>query len=884
MTCQRVESIRIERVRVLPQQTKHTPMMQQYLAIKKQYPHAYLFYRLGDFYELFFQDAVEVSRLLELTLTSRNKNAEEQIPMCGVPHHSAKGYIDNLIEMGYKVAICEQVEDPKTAKGMVKREVVQVITPGTVMQSKTVDAKENNYLVAIESLPDGIGLAYADLTTGEIKVTRLKDQEALFNEIHSLNCKEVIVKPGESLEIQEILKSKWSIALSHPLDTSLTHSLTHLMASLNDEEIKSVLDLLLHYLSTTQMRSLDHLQEVEVYQTDHFLVYGQEARRNLELSKSLRDGSKKGTLLWLVDESKTAMGGRMLRSWLEKPLIQKSKINERLDSVESLINHFFERNDLQDVLKKIYDLERLAGRTAFGSVNARDLIQLKESLKQIPHLISIIERLNSEGNWDRYIEKLDPIDDVRDLIEEAIEEEPPLSTTDGDIIKYGYHKQLDKYKEAMTDGKQWMAALEQQEREATGIKNLKIGFNKVFGYYIEISKANIQRLDQNRYERKQTLANAERYSTPELKEKEALILEAEEKSKSLEYKLFTEVRNQVKLQIDRLQALAKTVAEIDAVQSFATVSEEYNYVRPQFSEESQDVYIEKGRHPVVEKVMGQQSYVPNDVDLTGETDVLLITGPNMSGKSTFMRQLALTIIMAQMGCFVPAHKAVLPIFDQLFTRIGAMDDLIGGQSTFMVEMTETNQALKHATSKSLLLFDEIGRGTATYDGMALAEAIIEHVHDTIKAKTLFSTHYHELTVLEERLPGLKNVHVGAVEEEGNLVFLHQMLPGPADKSYGVQVAKLAGLPHDLLERAEHILHELEQKEENLFETDDSSVKEKKPSVVNETSSMEQLNLFGELSEKEYEALEQLKSMNVMNTTPFEALQLLNELQTKLNKG
>lgn len=849
--------------------------MEQYLSIKKQYPYAFLFYRLGDFYELFFEDAVKVARLLELTLTSRNKNADEQIPMCGVPHHAAQGYIDSLIEMGYKVAICEQVEDPKQAKGMVKREVVQVVTPGTVMQSKTVNAKENNYLAAIAALDRSIGLAYADLTTGELKVTKIETSQDIINEITSLNCREIIIEPGEFLDLQEKLSQHYNISISHPTENDYGHSLTNLTSELNDRSLIKVTDLLLHYLSETQMRSLDHLQFVEQYEISHYLIYGQDARRNLELTTSLRDGSKKGTLLWLLDETKTAMGGRMLRTWLEKPLIQKNKIEERLNIVEGLLTHFFERNDLIEVLKNIYDLERLAGRIAFGTVNARDLIQLKQSLSQVPFLIDIVKGLNVEGHWNNYLNQLDPIDEVKDIIEKAIFEEPPLSITDGDIIKMGFHDQLDSYKEAMTNGKRWMAELEQKEKEATGIKNLKIGFNKVFGYYIEVSKGNVSKLEEGRYERKQTLSNAERYSTPELKEKEALILEAEEKSKSLEYELFVEVRQTIKGYIDRLQNLAQTIAKIDALQSFASVSEEYNYVRPQLEENSQDILIKNGRHPVVEKVMGEQSYVPNDVELVDGTSVLLITGPNMSGKSTFMRQLALSVIMGQMGCFVPAEEACIPVFDRLFTRIGAMDDLIGGQSTFMVEMNETNQAIQHATADSLLLFDEIGRGTATYDGMALAEAIIEYVHDTIKAKTLFSTHYHELTVLEERLSGLKNVHVGAVEEEGNLVFLHKMMPGPADKSYGVQVAKLAGLPSSLLNRAEKILLDLEQKEDHLFE---------KQIVENETvikETQEQLNLFEGLTDIEKETIGKLQKVNILNTTPIEALQLLSQLQEKI---
>ncbi|EXJ22333.1 DNA mismatch repair protein MutS [Alkalibacterium sp. AK22] len=859
----------------MPQKTKHTPMMQQYLSIKKEYPQAFLFYRLGDFYELFFEDAVKVARLLELTLTSRNKNAEEQIPMCGVPHHSAQGYIDTLIEMGYKVAICEQVEDAKEAKGMVKREVVQVVTPGTVMQSKTVGSKENNYIAAVTGSLGLIGMASADLTTGEIKVTSLKTPEEVISEVGSLNCREIIFEPAAFLDLQDQLTQMYPVAVSHPTKSSYDHQLSKLQSSIKDPVHSQATDLLLHYLSETQMRSLDHLQKVRAYEVSQYLVYGQDARRNLELTTSLRDGGRKGTLLWLLDETKTAMGGRMLRSWLEKPLVSRVQIEERLDAVENLMTYFFERNDLTDVLKRIYDLERLAGRVAFGSVNARDLIQLKQSLRQVPLVVDLMKILNSEGTWNTYLNRLDPIEEVEQLIDHAISDDAPLSVTDGDIIRAGYNSQLDKYREAMTGGKQWMAELEQREREATGIRNLKVKFNKVFGYFIEVSKGNVSKLEDGRYERKQTLANAERYGTPELKEQEALILEAEEKSRQLEYELFVEVREAVKKKIRRLQMLAAVIAEIDVLQSFAVVSEEYNYVRPTLQTTSKDITIKDGRHPVVEKVMGEQSYVPNDVELTDETSVLLITGPNMSGKSTYMRQLALSVIMAQMGCFVPAAEASLPVFDRLFTRIGAMDDLIGGQSTFMVEMNETNQAIQHATADSLLLFDEIGRGTATYDGMALAEAIIEFVHDRIKAKTLFSTHYHELTVLNERLKGLRNVHVGAVEEDGKLVFLHKMMPGAADKSYGVQVARLAGLPDALLDRAESILNKLEKKELK----DSQQPNNNSSDVVTEQS---QLSLFDNQSDAEKEIIYELQQANVLNTTPMQALQLLSSLQDKLN--
>lgn len=866
----------------MPQKTKQTPMMKQYLEIKEQYPQAFLFYRLGDFYELFFDDAVQVAKILELTLTSRNKNAEEQIPMCGVPHHSAQGYIDSLIAQGYKVAICEQVEDAKQAKGMVKREVVQVVTPGTVMEGGAVEAKENNYLAAVLEKSGAFSLAYADLTTGECKVTKLDSSEEVISELTALDAKEVIFKNGESLALQSQLEKQLGVVITLKAQKETKNTYPELKESIQDESLHAVIDLLLDYLTETQMRSLDHLQPAEAYETSHFLVFGQEARRNLELTTSLRDGTKKGTLLWLVDETKTAMGGRMLRSWLEKPLISKKQIETRQDIVANLMNHFFERTDLTEILERVYDLERLAGRVAFGTVNARDLVQLKRSLQQIPQLQQVIELMDDDGTWESIVKGLDPVEEVSHLIEQAIEEDPPISITEGEIIKIGFHEQLDEYKDAMTNGKQWIASLEAQEREKTGIKNLKVGFNKVFGYYIEVTKANLGKLEEGRYDRKQTLTNAERFITPELKEKESLILEAEEKSKALEYELFIQVREEVKKHIERLQKLAKVVAQIDVLQSFAKVSEEFNYVRPTYHTDSQDIVIEEGRHPVVEKVMGEQTYVPNDVSLTDGTDVLLITGPNMSGKSTYMRQLALTIIMGQMGCFVPGKRAELPLFDRIFTRIGAMDDLIGGQSTFMVEMMETNHALSHATDKSLLLFDEIGRGTATYDGMALAEAIIEYVHDKIGAKTLFSTHYHELTILEERLEKLRNIHVGAVEEDGNLVFLHKMLPGPADKSYGVQVAKLAGLPTDLLERADGILTELEKKEDNLFEKEEQVPQKKatEQSTVEEDSP--QLSLFDSAwNQKEEEVLEELKKINVLNMTPLEAMNRLNELQGKL---
>lgn len=869
----------------MPQKTEHTPMMVQYLGIKKQYPDAFLFYRLGDFYEMFNEDAIKASQLLEVTLTSRNRNAENPIPMCGVPYHAARGYIDVLIEKGYKVAICEQVEDPKTAKGMVKREVVQLITPGTAIESKNMDAKSNNYLVAL-SITDTnqFNLAYADLSTGELKATQLSSIEEVINELSGLKTKEVVFEEAKNLDLQIELKTKLGVMISIQKKSEENSSLSYLTSEVEDENIVSAIKILLSYLAVTQKRSLAHLQKAEVYISEHFLKMDHYSKHNLELTASIRTGQKKGTLLWLLDETKTAMGGRLIKQWIDRPLIQEKPIKKRQDVVESLMNHFFERTDLNEALTRVYDLERLAGRVAFGNVNGRDLLQLKTSLSQIPLLKQIIALIN-KGEWDNLITHLDDVPEVVDLIERAVHVDAPLSLKDGNIIKDGFDEQLDIYREAMRNGKQWIAQLEAQERQKTGIRTLKIGYNRVFGYYIEITKSNLANLPEGLYERKQTLANAERFITPELKEKETLILEAEEKSLALEYELFTKVRDEVKQYIDRLQLLAKTVATIDVLQSFATISEKYHYIRPKLTYDSRELILKDGRHPVVEKVLGQQTYVPNSVEMDEQTEIMLITGPNMSGKSTYMRQLALTVIMAQMGCFVPAQSAQLPIFDRIFTRIGAADDLISGQSTFMVEMIEANQALRHATQHSLILFDEIGRGTATFDGMALAEAIIEYIHNHVHGKTLFSTHYHELTVLDQELKGLVNTHVGAVEEDGELIFLHKMLPGAADKSYGIHVAKLAGLPKDLLTRATVILERLEKKEELLLESTAQKTKDVEERTVKnniEADKEEQLSLFGMINEKETSIVKTLTELNLLTMTPLEALNVLHSLQQQLD--
>ena len=851
----------------MPQKTKNTPMMEQYLAIKDQYKDAFLFYRLGDFYELFNEDAIKVSQLLELTLTSRNRNADDPIPMCGVPHHSAQGYIDTLVEQGYKVAICEQMEDPKQVKGMVKREVVQLITPGTLMEGKGIEAKANNFLTAVTQVKDKFGFAYVDLSTGELKTALLHDEEAVMNEATALQTKEIVLGSEIPEGLQKNLAERLGLVFSRQETIEDNAEFSFLTADITDELEKEATGKLLTYLSVTQKRSLGHIQKAEEYQPEHFLKLDYFSKTNLELTRSIRTGKKQGTLLWLLDETKTAMGGRLLKQWIDRPLIQKRQINARQAMVSSLLNAYFERMDLNESLTKVYDLERLAGRVAFGNVNGRDLIQLKTSLMQVPQIRQLLTGIN-QGEWNDLLVDMEPMDDLVDLIEKAIKDEASLQITEGNVIKDGYNEQLDQYREAMTNGKTWLAELEAREREATGIKTLKVGYNRVFGYYIEITKSNLANLEEGKYERKQTLANAERFITPELKKLETLILEAEEKSVALEYNLFLEVRNEVKKAITRLQKLAKSLSATDVLQSFATVSERYQYVQPTMEVGTHNLQIKEGRHPVVEKVLGHQEYIPNSVHMSPDEMLLLITGPNMSGKSTYMRQLALTVIMAQMGCFVPAESAELPIFDQIFTRIGASDDLIAGQSTFMVEMMEANQALRHATPNSLILFDELGRGTATYDGMALAQAIIEYIHKNVKAKTLFSTHYHELTVLEESLPQLKNVHVGAVEQNGEVVFLHKLMDGPADKSYGIHVAKIAGMPTDLLSRAATILSALES---------DAPV-QKNAEIVEET---EQLSLFSEVSTAELGVVDSIKKANLLEMNPMEALNFLYELQKRI---
>jgi DNA mismatch repair protein MutS len=869
--------------------SKYTPMIEQYLNVKAQYNDAFLFFRLGDFYELFFEDAVKAAHELEITLTSRDgRDKENRIPMCGVPHHSAKNYISKLIGKGYKVAICEQVEDPKQTKGMVRREVVQVVTPGTVMDGDMLNEKENNYIIAVsqDNNSSKFGLAICDLSTGQTKATEIEGPwKNVIQELNSLGGKECIFPNELKEEDKEIINKSSSTSISYENETHIPEMFSSITDHLEVDLIKIACGRLLNYLVKTQKRSLDHLQIFEQYSTNQFLKLDLFTKRNLELTETSRSKDRKGSLLWLLDQTVTAMGGRLLKQWVGQPLIKKEAIERRHEIVDQFVQQFFYREEIRDSLKEVYDLERLAGKISFGNVNARDLIQLKKSLQKIPHIQHTLSTMDHES-LGVISNSLYSCDDLVTILDAAIMEEPPLSITDGGIIKDNYNKDLDRYRDASRNGKQWIADLERAEKEASGIKSLKIGYNKVFGYYIEVTRSNLHLVDTNRYERKQTLANAERFITEDLKEKEAIILEAEEKMVELEYSLFSEIREQIKQYIDDLQRLAKQISELDVLQSFATVSEHGQYIRPTLSDDSA-VEIRNGRHPVVEKVIGNQDYVANDVFMDNERELLLITGPNMAGKSTYMRQLALISILAQVGCFVPAEKATLPIFDQIFTRIGAADDLVSGQSTFMVEMLETNFALSHATDKSLLLLDEIGRGTSTYDGMSLAQAIIEYIHYNIGAKTLFSTHYHELTVLEEQLPRLKNIHVKAIEENGKVVFLHKVHDGKADQSYGIHVAQLAQLPDIVITRAQELLHDFEQQQPGQAPNDQ---------VENENvkEDFNQLSFFEAkadkkkeekqaVSEKEKKVIDQIKSLNLLDMTPIDTMNELYALYQQLKK-
>ncbi len=847
--------------------TTYTPMMKQYLTIKKEHQDAFLFFRLGDFYELFFEDAVQASQILEITLTGRDAREGGRIPMCGVPFHSAAGYIETLVGQGYKVAICEQTEDPRTAKGIVKREVIRIVTPGTLTEGKNIDTNTNHFIGAANIANEtDYGLAYLDLSTGEGKVQYVEgDERTLISEIEALGVKEVVVDEGLHLALADHMASR-NIALS----IEQTEEVIEKSMDVPDNVVDAC-SRLISYVKRTQKTTLEHLKPFEFIKKNAKLSIDANSMRNLELIQSIRTGTKEGTLYWLLDETVTAMGARKLKMWIHQPLANRAEIENRLDVVTDLVENFFLSDDLKTSLREVYDLERLAGRISMGSANGRDLAQLRNSLRKVPAIKAALENAG-EPLLAEFAKRIQPCDHVRTMLEQSIAEEPPLTVKEGGVIRDGFHDKLDEYRDASKNGKQWLAELEQIEKEKTGIRNLKIGYNRVFGYFIEVTKANIEFVDQERYERKQTLANAERYITMELKEKEELILNAEAESLELEYDLFTEVREQLKPHIRDVQHLASVLSELDVLLAFAEVAEKRNYVKPTFHD-GKALNLKNGRHPVVEKMMDHSLYVPNSCALAEDANMLLITGPNMSGKSTYMRQVALTVVMAQIGCYVPCDEATLPITDQIFTRIGAADDLASGQSTFMMEMMESQYAIVNATERSLLLFDEIGRGTSTYDGMSLAQAMMEYIHNQIGANTLFSTHYHELTSLDEQLERLENVHVAAMEQDGKVVFLHKVMKGAADKSYGIYVADLAGLPKELLDRAKDLLESFESNEE----------------LSVQTSEAEQLAFFDEVEEEEtvtlsdgqLAVLNDLNNQNVLNMTPLQAMQYIADLQEKL---
>ena len=802
--------------------TTHTPMIQQYLKVKSEHEDAFLFFRLGDFYELFFTDAEEASQILEITLTSRDAGNRDRIPMCGVPYHAAAGYIETLVRKGHKVAICEQTEDPKEAKGIVKREVVKIITPGTMTEGKTIDANTNHFIGSADII-DGnkYALAYLDLATGEGKVECVEgDERTLIAEIEALGMKEVVVDERLHLALSDSM-AKRSIVLS--IEYGEEQFETEDLFGAIPIDVTEACSMLVSYVKRTQKTALDHIRPFEFIQKQTKLSIDANSMRNLELIQSIRNGSKDGTLYWLLDETVTAMGARKLKMWIHQPLAEKRAIENRLDAVTELIEEFFLRDELKTSLKEVYDLERLAGRISMGSASGRDLAQLRNSLRRVPNIKKALHE-SERPLLNQFSERIDGCEEALHILEMAIAENPPLSVKEGGIIKDGYDAKLDQYRDASKNGKAWLAELEREERERTGIKSLKIGYNRIFGYYIEITKSNIHLADLERYERKQTLANAERYITPELKEKEDLILNAEAEGLELEYQLFSTIRDSMKTHIRHIQHLASVLSELDVLLSFAAVSEKRNYVKPVFHD-GKALEIKNGRHPVVEKMIDHSLYVPNNCKLTDEANMLLITGPNMSGKSTYMRQVALIVVMAQIGCYVPCDQALLPVTDQIFTRIGAADDLASGQSTFMMEMMESQFAIANATAQSLLLFDEIGRGTSTYDGMALAQAMMEHIHNEIGANTLFSTHYHELTNLDKELSRLENVHVAAMEQDGKVVFLHKVMAGPADKSYGIYVADLAGLPESLLNRAKTLLTTFENVEKRTVREDEPTATE-----------------------------------------------------------
>ena len=831
-----------------------TPMMKQYLTIKDQYPDALLLFRLGDFYELFYEDAITASKILEITLTTRDKK-KDPIPMCGVPYHSVKRYIEKLIENGFKVAICEQMEDPATTKGMVHREVVRVITPGTLIDDFGMDDSTSNYILSMMDSGDDLCIAFSDISTGEISSFKSSDHDLVISEIKRLKPSEIVVNKSAEVILNELYKDPPFYTVfdeTSEIEMDIHPDISH--------SERTNLSLLMNYIYQHNMKSLKHFKTVQPHNVKLFMQLNYVALSNLELIESLQTKKTKGSLYWYLNRTTTPMGKRKLKQWIEKPLIDLQAIEARHYVVDILLNNFIEREQLKEALDHVYDIERLVGRLSFGNIDAKDLVQLMRSLEYLPDVKEMLNKLKLTEH--ELFKKFSPLQEVYELLEIRLKEDAPKTVREGNIFKSGFNEELDRLRDISKNGRAYLDEYIEKERERTGIRQLKVGYNKVFGYYIEISKANAMNFDAEKfdYNRKQTLTNAERFITPELKEMEDKIINAQDESVRLEYQLFLELRELMEAHIANLQETAEHISTLDCLISFALVTNEYQLVKPTFDENI--LSIEDGRHPVVERVIGQDTYVPNSITLNNSTFLYLITGPNMSGKSTYMRQTAIISVMAQMGMYVPAKSATLPIFDQIFTRIGASDDLASGKSTFMIEMLEANDALQHATKNSLLIFDELGRGTSTYDGMALAQAMLEYIHDKIGAKTLFSTHYHELTQLDQVLFGLKNVHVKASEHNGKLVFLHKVKPGAVERSYGVHVARLAELPETVTRRADELLYSFENRKPN----DDA-----------------QLSLSFEDAEPppRSEIEQAIETMDLNQMTPIDALNELQRLKDRL---
>ena len=868
---------------------EYSPMMQHYLQTKEEYKDCILFYRLGDFYEMFFDDAINVSRELELTLTGKDCGQAERAPMCGIPYHAAETYISRLISKGYKVAICEQLEDPKKAKGIVQRDVIRVVTPGTVMESNLLEEKKNNYLMCIYKSGIFYGVTVCDISTGDFRTTQIKDNNnfaLLMDEISRYSPAELIVNPMmyECNEEIEKIRTRFDVYITKLEEEEFaenedTTAIAYNLVNDNDDKVDSFdgmelcrfsTNAMIRYLQDTQKTNLDHINKLVIYNVTKYMSLDINARRNLEITEKLRDKSKKGTLLWVLDKTATAMGGRMLRRWLSDPLVDDVQINKRLNAVEELKNNIILRGDITEALKKVYDIERLAGKIAYGSVNGRELISLKNSASQLPEIKGILSNTNSKLLKELF-ESLDDLQDIYKLIDDTIIDEPPISTKEGGLIKLGYNEEIDKLKTATTDGKKWLIELEAKEKEQTGIKNLKVGYNKVFGYYIEVSKSNVG-LVPDRYIRKQTLTTGERYITEELKNLENQILGAEERVIQIEYNVFVEVREKIERQLQRIQKTANVISILDVLCSFANVAEDQGYVKPEV-DNSGIIDIKDGRHPVIEKILPSGSFVQNDTYLDKEENRLsIITGPNMAGKSTYMRQVALITLMAQCGSFVPASSAHIGVVDKIFTRVGASDDLSMGQSTFMVEMMEVATILKEATANSLVILDEIGRGTSTYDGLSIAWAVAEYISDSEKcgAKTLFATHYHELTKLEDKLEGVKNYSIAVKEKGEDVIFLRKIIPGGTDESYGVHVAKLAGVPQVVTKRANEILKSLERK---------SALGEKQQEKENKQVASGQLDLY---NYKLAEIAHEIDKINVNELTPIDALNAIVKIKEKMS--